>query len=430
MSSRKSGADSVYKTAEAWVDCALRSDDSLFTPGKAIWSRELLGELRERFLDRYDDWKGPDFFDKVGRLLDDSPSEVRQLMAEAIFTTYLIVWKGAAGRAAKLKRINKVLGRSNEDVSISDDLSAGLDPGIAHPGAFFIANFGIHPGYVIEFVENWKEMESTEIDRPFSDPWEFKRFVLEVPFRSEVLKTYSPIAQQQALLHLVHPDTFEGMVSVDQKNQIGEAKAFAHFVTEPTDDVDRKLFQIRRGLETGLGRDFDFHDRDILSWWNPQASDLWDTYLRFASEFLDSGRLESWELNYKYDIGQKLAAAREAVLSSADDWIELVKSGFSSNLTPWQQSDDFNKWCVGNPVEALRALQSIWADDNSSMAERINHFSALLPTLVTSGAGTRMRLISVLLMGLDVEKHPPLMKTTFRRCLQTHRIRPTREGYG
>ena len=53
MGSRKTheGAEKVYAAAEAWVDRALRRDDSLFTPVKAIWTRELLGELRERFLD-------------------------------------------------------------------------------------------------------------------------------------------------------------------------------------------------------------------------------------------------------------------------------------------------------------------------------------------------------------------------------------------
>ena len=38
----------VYKAAEQWVERALLSDDSLFTPGTAIWSSYWLGELRQR----------------------------------------------------------------------------------------------------------------------------------------------------------------------------------------------------------------------------------------------------------------------------------------------------------------------------------------------------------------------------------------------
>ena len=55
--STRNGAESAYKAAEAWVDHGLRSDDSLFTPGTAIWTRELLGELHSRFLDRPDESK-------------------------------------------------------------------------------------------------------------------------------------------------------------------------------------------------------------------------------------------------------------------------------------------------------------------------------------------------------------------------------------
>ena len=42
MGSRKTheGAENVYAAAQKWVDCALRADDSLFTPGKPIWSSE------------------------------------------------------------------------------------------------------------------------------------------------------------------------------------------------------------------------------------------------------------------------------------------------------------------------------------------------------------------------------------------------------
>ena len=44
----REGADRVYQAAQAWVDAALRSDSSLFTPGEAIWSSRWLRELRER----------------------------------------------------------------------------------------------------------------------------------------------------------------------------------------------------------------------------------------------------------------------------------------------------------------------------------------------------------------------------------------------
>ena len=44
-----SGTDRVYAAAQLWVDRALRSDDSLLTPGNPIWSSRWLREIRRRF---------------------------------------------------------------------------------------------------------------------------------------------------------------------------------------------------------------------------------------------------------------------------------------------------------------------------------------------------------------------------------------------
>ena len=54
MGTRRVEAETVYAAAEAWVERALRSDDSLFTPGRRIWTSEWLDELHRRFLDRPD----------------------------------------------------------------------------------------------------------------------------------------------------------------------------------------------------------------------------------------------------------------------------------------------------------------------------------------------------------------------------------------
>ena len=95
--------------------------------------------------------------------------------------------------------------------------------------------------------------------------------LIELEFRSRLLTQYpnSPNTQRQALLHLVHPDTFEGTVSIPQKNQIADARAFARFTSESTEDVDRKLYHIRRGLEAERnGKDFDFYDPDVRVLWD------------------------------------------------------------------------------------------------------------------------------------------------------------------
>ena len=71
------GAERIYKAASLWVDRALRADDSLFTPGKPIWSSQWLGEVHERFLNNQDN-SGADSTEKFQRQLAGSPPEVYQ----------------------------------------------------------------------------------------------------------------------------------------------------------------------------------------------------------------------------------------------------------------------------------------------------------------------------------------------------------------
>ena len=83
MSSKKDreGTGRVYAAAEKWVDRALWNDDSLFTPGKPIWSGDRLEELRERFLERPDVGEG-NFYEKLKTQLEGCSVEAYQLMAE------------------------------------------------------------------------------------------------------------------------------------------------------------------------------------------------------------------------------------------------------------------------------------------------------------------------------------------------------------
>ena len=89
MGSRRTGdaEDKIYAAARAWADSALRTDGSLFTPDKKIWTLEGLGKLRKQFLDRPDE-PGDDFYDKLERQLAGSSPEVYQLMAEVLFVHF------------------------------------------------------------------------------------------------------------------------------------------------------------------------------------------------------------------------------------------------------------------------------------------------------------------------------------------------------
>ena len=325
-------------------------------------------------------------------------------MGEALYVYFLIVT--TKNSSAEQKRIDDVLGLSPQPVAIPPDLVAALKPGLVHPGQNFHANRQFQVGFLIEFVEQWKEQSQEEQDHLLSDAWAFKDFAMGIDFRSVLLQSAPnrPRTQQEALLHLVYPDAFDAIVSRVHKRLI--AKAFANLVQQQTGDVDRQLEQIRPALEAKYGsRNWLFYTTpEIRNVWGPNP---WSEYIRLAQWYVDTGKLESEEIEYKVKIGRKLAAAREAALSGAGNWRDLVKSGIGGNLIHPIPQARFRVWIDEAQGDALPALQAIWTEDDASVEERVRAFCDLLPRSVSSSPGVRTTLSSVLLMGFDVEQYPP-----------------------
>ena len=259
----------VYEAADLWIERALKRDDSLFTPGTPIWSERWLGEARERFLDKIEAWNGGDFFGKLETVLKGSPREVYQMIGEAVYVTYLMVWNGAVGQEKKIANINWATGNR---VGIPHSLRAGLETGIMMPGAFFIAKFGIHPAFVIEFVDKWKREglcdELLDRNNPKA-PWEFKKVVMETGLRvvTKGIAFGAPNFMRVALLHMAHPDTFEAMV-IPNKQKLATAPKLKHHITPKTDDPDCRIYQIRAALESKYGKRIDFFTPPISPLWN------------------------------------------------------------------------------------------------------------------------------------------------------------------
>ena len=263
MRSERDRADNVYEAARKWVDSALRTDGSLFTPGEPIWSSRWLGELHERFLNK-PDVPGDGFLRKLERQLANSPPEVYQLMGEALYVHFLIVTTQNSKNEQKV--IDTVLGWSPSPAAIPSELVTALVPGLCNPGQAFHPNRPFQVGFILEFVEQWKEND--ECVPLLDDPWGFKNFLHNLPLRSQLFagNDRSHRLQREAILHLIFPDIFELIVSVNQKEKI--ATTFAYLITESTSDIDRKLGQIRRGLEPEHGSScYLFYKGSVRSLW-------------------------------------------------------------------------------------------------------------------------------------------------------------------
>ena len=145
----------------------------------------------------------------------------------------------------------------------------------------------------------------------------------------------------------------------------------------------------------------------------------WDKFIELARQCIDSGCLEDEE--YKFGIGEGLAKAREATLNGANDWMNLVQKSLPAGKgAPINRFSRIHilDWMKERTDEALGTLQAIWMEGNVPVAERISGFLDLLPKETVSGAGSRLNVASVFLMGVDVESYPPYMLTVFSKAFE------------
>ncbi len=157
----------------------------------------------------------------------------------------------------------------------------------------------------------------------------------------------------------------------------------------------------------------------------------WDRYLEDVRRYVESGKLDGEDVQYKLRIGDALRKARRAALAGRSDWRNLLKAATQGQNHPmsWRTAGKLRQWVDDQPDAALQALRVLWTEDDRSVSERVRGFSALYPwepkgggappdavrhsRYGTNGRGTRLRTISVLLMALDPSGYPPVMRSVF-----------------
>ena len=163
---------------------------------------------------------------------------------------------------------------------------------------------------------------------------------------------------------------------------------------------------VRRSLQSQLTV-FEIHGG--ASW---MLDHLWDKFVRQSSAYIDTGKVEGELLPYKVEVAETLASVRKSVLSSSDEWKDLIGSLNFRGLVHWVNQQKLQAWVNENPADAKHALQDLWSG-SESIFQGIDEFCARLPD-TTTGSGTQANIASVLLMGLDAERYPPYNREIFR----------------
>ncbi len=257
---RHTGFEVLYEAGQRFVDAALKGDDSLFTPGRSIWNAKAIEDLFHRYVE--EDTSRDKLEIKLPRQIADADDVTRQLAAELLYVHLLLPCDTKADK--KRGMVKTLLAPLRPEVTIPDELSQPLDPGIATIGAA-LARQSAQFTYLLRLVQLWKSLSLDERSRLLADPWAFKNFLYadRVPLGGAGV-------QREALLYLLFPDTFEDSVSGRHKLEI--VSAFKDRIVEPTDDVDRQLAQIRRSLADEYGAGFSFYEQRMRPLWPVEES--------------------------------------------------------------------------------------------------------------------------------------------------------------
>jgi hypothetical protein len=255
LTSREKGFEEFYLAVEAIKERCLRDLDSLFAPGRAIWSRGSANELYRRFVGNPDESK-LDFVQKLQGQLEGASGDVVQLAAEVLYV--LLLGPDYKNPAIKRESIKTILNVSPEPVPLPDDLSEALAHGIASYGAALSQR---QPQYIflLEFARSWVELETERREALLSDADQFYEFLLSLPQKAAS-------SQVAALLHIVFPDSFEPIVSVGVKQKI--VNTFSEYGGDETLPIDKRIALIRQELSREYGDAFGFYDQAVRERWD------------------------------------------------------------------------------------------------------------------------------------------------------------------
>lgn len=390
-------AQRVYEAVERWRDRSLISDYSLFGEDRTS-TLEAGEELVRDFIDHPDE--GTRSF--LGKLEDQiggsSPAAV-QLAAELLYVHTLIARSDSLSGSKKREIVNSVLGYTERTAPMPEDLAGVLDAGLLRTGQGFNQFRWSLFTFLIRAFVAMKRLSQDDRRAVLGDPRQYVRHL------SDVETSHGADSQRFALEHLLFPDFFPPLTSVDVRRTLLQKWSDRWSAEDETDS--EKLGSLYRSSATAAGRPDTFVDLWRSPWWWQWTapSSRWDTLGRWLRWVGDRVDLDAVERGYKLEEVPKLRAVRDAARSGDPAWLDALKEYFAeSNLVGWRQSGELIEWAANEPGAARTVLLTLWSKP-APLA--LDDFAAALPAGVFRTPGARLR-VSTTLMGTDGrEAYPP-----------------------
>lgn len=219
-----------------------------------VWTADCASELGDRFIDQ-PDTSNRKFIEKLRDQLAQSSQQAVQLLDELAWL-YVVVSRpegyGYASKRQLLDDIAAIRGATGP----SGVFDEALHQGLVITGTSFFTRRPNQLWLLIRFAERWT-VASDESRRVWlADPWAFRDMVF-------ALDGVADQTQRHALLHLIHPDTFEDTVSQYHKREMARLAEDG----EIGENDDRTIANIRRRLSQEFGPDFSFYSPNVRKLW-------------------------------------------------------------------------------------------------------------------------------------------------------------------
>ena len=240
-------AAAVYAVAERFVDRALRRSGSVFS-SRRRWTPDLLDELAGRLDGQLRAGAAGTFGERWGVILHGAGDEIIELAAEVLAVHLLVPTEVSGTRKQWL--VETTLARSASPPRIPPVVYEALGGGLAGCGVAYTRRRLSQLRLLVDGARAWKQSPAAQRRAALADADAFKGWLAGVAHDGAH-------SQQEALLHLVHPDAFEAITSRRVKRAVAERYA-QHDGGEK--DVDRRLAHIRAALEQEHGPGFAFVD--------------------------------------------------------------------------------------------------------------------------------------------------------------------------
>lgn len=246
----------VIRTAKVFAERALANGESVFAPGRTIWTQVIVDEARAAFVGAEN--TGRNFVDQLKHQLAGASDDARLFMAELVTLQLLPASLDSIGENAKRVRVNEVLSTMEHRVEIPAEVDAAFGSGSFSTGQLLSGHIVNSLNVLLNFASAWVRLSQEERERRLGDPWAFRDFVMGLP------KPNIP-AQRLSLMYLFHPETFKDIVSKDQREAI--RNAFVGEIGGTTGDLDRDLLDITIELQKKQGGPVDFYRDPLRSRW-------------------------------------------------------------------------------------------------------------------------------------------------------------------